>query len=308
MPNRTAKFVSAVVAGFLAGACLTTVSSSAAPAPDDCLSAPKEQTPQGSHWFYRIDRATKRHCWYLGEARAKPSQSATNSSPSSKPTVPKAETAAPRSIADAHAELPLPQTRVEQETSVADAQALPATTANTANMDNSQRANAGGASTQLSVIASRWPQSDLNSSDSPGPGPEPTTATSDQNVQSYSEAAPAPVVAAVPLAAADSSSESQVGSMQMLLLVIAGALALAGITGATVFRFGNIRQIGRREIRSDRRAIWDSVDPHRSSPAAHPRKKLPMRKVDLPRELREADDPNGRIEEMLARLHRRVAN
>jgi hypothetical protein len=33
-----------------------------------------------------------------------------------------------------------------------------------------------------------------------------------------------------------------------------------------------------------------------------------MRRVDIPRELREADDPNDRIAEMLARLSKSAAN
>ena len=36
-------------------------------AADSCLSAPKGATPSGSHWYYRIDRVTKRQCWYLRE-------------------------------------------------------------------------------------------------------------------------------------------------------------------------------------------------------------------------------------------------
>ncbi|HEY5125851.1 MAG TPA: hypothetical protein VIJ35_00885, partial [Bradyrhizobium sp.] len=62
MSNRTAKFLSAILASLLAGAALATMSHSPAHAADDCLSAPKDQTPGGGHWYYRIDRATKRHC------------------------------------------------------------------------------------------------------------------------------------------------------------------------------------------------------------------------------------------------------
>jgi hypothetical protein len=32
---------------------------------DDCLAAPNSAAPQGSHWFYKLDRATKRKCWYV---------------------------------------------------------------------------------------------------------------------------------------------------------------------------------------------------------------------------------------------------
>ena len=32
---------------------------------DDCLKAPNSAAPQGSHWYYRLDRANQRKCWYL---------------------------------------------------------------------------------------------------------------------------------------------------------------------------------------------------------------------------------------------------
>lgn len=69
MPRRTVKFVSALFAGVLAGIPLATISHGATPAADDCLSGPKDQAPHGSHWYYRIDRATKRHCWYLKDEK-----------------------------------------------------------------------------------------------------------------------------------------------------------------------------------------------------------------------------------------------
>jgi hypothetical protein len=304
MQNRTAKFVSAIFASLLASAVLTTISPSAARAAEDCLSGPKNQAPQGGHWYYRIDHATKRHCWYLGEERERLSQTAPpNSSPSTKPMAPKTDAAMQRSISDAHAEL-TPPTRVE-ETSAAAGQRAPATASNTASTENSQLANAWDANTQPSLIASRWPeQSGLVSSASAGP----TTANSGTDVQPDSGAAPPSVVAAVPLAAADSSSESPAGSIRMLLVVIAGALAFAGITGATVFRFGRIRQAGRHKIRGDRRAIWDSADTDHRSPAPYTRGDVSMRRADIHSARREADDASRRIAEMLTQLRRSAAN
>src|SRR5262245_1941813 len=35
-------------------------------AADECLSGPKGTAPAGSHWYYRVERSTGRHCWYLG--------------------------------------------------------------------------------------------------------------------------------------------------------------------------------------------------------------------------------------------------
>jgi hypothetical protein len=35
---------------------------------DTCRASPGPPAPQGEHWYYRVDRATKRHCWYLSTA------------------------------------------------------------------------------------------------------------------------------------------------------------------------------------------------------------------------------------------------
>ena len=306
MSNRTAKFVSAIFASLIAGAALTTVSHGAVPAADDCLAAPKGETPSGGHWYYRIDRATKRHCWYLGEEKERLSRVAPkNSAPLTDPVSPQQETATQPSIADAHAELPLPQARVEQQANASIWPPSPATAANAASAETSQRANAADVNTQRSVVASRWPeQSGVSSSESP----EPTTGYSDVAEQSNSEAAPSPAVAAVTLAAADLSSEKPSGSIRMLLLVIIGALSFAGLIGSAIFRFGSMRQAGRRQIRGDRRAIWDAADTDRPSPTAYPRADVSMRRVDIPLEPREADHPNDRIAEMPAWLSRSAAN
>lgn len=45
---------------------------------DDCLAAPNSPTPPGSHWYYRLDRATQRKCWYV-RALGSPAQQATAS-------------------------------------------------------------------------------------------------------------------------------------------------------------------------------------------------------------------------------------
>jgi len=306
MSNRSAKFVSAIFASLIAGAPFTTVSHGAVPAADDCLSAPKGQTPSGGHWYYRIDRATKRHCWYLGDEKAKLSRVAPSSSaPLADPVLPQQETVTQRSITDAHAELPLPPARVEQQTSLNPGQPNPAAAANAAGVANNQPANAWDVSTQRSVVASRWPeQSGVSSS----AGPEPAAGNSAASEPSNSEAAPSPAPAAVTLAAADLSSEKPSGPIRTLLIVIIGALSFAGLIGSAIFRFGSMRRAGRRQIRGDRRAIWDAADTARPSPTPHPGRKVSTRRVDIPLKPREADDPNDRIAEMLARLSRSAAN
>src|SRR5438876_11099256 len=147
MSNRSVKFVPALLAGVVAGAnlaamtdlraqVLTTAAEAATSqatqaAADSCLTAPKGATPSGSHWYYRIDRVTKRQCWYLREesdtaddkfARAAPPASApapssaaapAPASAAEDPASPQPRAITRRSIADARAEWDSQQPRAE---------------------------------------------------------------------------------------------------------------------------------------------------------------------------------------------------
>jgi hypothetical protein len=73
---------------------------------DDCLAAPNFPAPQGSHWYYRLDWATQRKCWYVralgpsGQQAAGPAALArvtrSQSMPATSEPTPAAETPAPR--------------------------------------------------------------------------------------------------------------------------------------------------------------------------------------------------------------------
>ena len=77
--DRVRKTPSAFIPIALVATLLTSGVGVAAPAEtarvDDCLSAPNSAAPQGSHWYYRLDRATKRKCWYV-RALGQPAQQA----------------------------------------------------------------------------------------------------------------------------------------------------------------------------------------------------------------------------------------
>jgi hypothetical protein len=45
---------------------------------DDCLAQPDSSAPEGSHWYFHIDRATQRKCWYLRSADQQAQQPAAN--------------------------------------------------------------------------------------------------------------------------------------------------------------------------------------------------------------------------------------
>jgi hypothetical protein len=298
MSNRTAKFVSAIFASVLAGACLATLSPGAARA-DDCLSAPKDETPEGSHWYYRIEHGTKRHCWYLRqEGEQQTPAAAPNPSLSATPMPPKTEGATPRSLADAHAELP-PRTSIAPEkNSAAPFAAMPAA--------SESNGVPPAALAPQSVFASRWPET---SSVGAAAGPQPVTTELAANLPSNAAAAPAPVAAAaMPLAAAD-TSQGRPPSLPMLLGVMTGALALAGITAAVVFKLGGARRPSRRRVRPDQ--IWERSDDDGIGRSNHPAPDVVPRRAGFPRDLdqpadADLNDASERIAEFISQLSRRA--
>ncbi len=350
MSQRTAKFVSAIFAGLLATTAFATVSHGAPAETENCLSKPKGPPSAGGHWYYRTDRATKRRCWFIGDAKEGGKEKVARAAPETPaPAVtsasPPDSTSAQPSIANARAELPLPQARVEPVANVFTGQQAAAITGSI-KRENGQRANAGDAGAQPSVVASRWPEvAGIDTPASPGPSAGNSAASAPENsgaaptlseaaptlsgaAPAASNAAPAPLdaapapsdaappaaVATLPLAVADaSSSEKPSGSVQMLLIVILGALALAGLLGSAIFRL-SARRTGRRNIGADRRVNWDSVRRDRPQPADDTRPARSIRehgllpRGSLPREPRAADDADQRIAQMLSRLPRRAAS
>jgi hypothetical protein len=320
MSNRSGKFISAIFASILVGTSFAAGAEDAAKPADDCLSGPKGTTPAGHHWYYRIDRVTKRQCWYSREetdktARAAPQDSAppsqaASSSAATNPVSPQQNRPVPQSIADARAELTFPQMRVEQDTNV-NAEPRIGGMAPAAGPQNSPRATAPEGSAPISFVASRWP--DATDAIDPAGNPRPAAAEPPPaSPQANAILAPRPATTPVALATADALQERQAASMQMLLLVMGGALALAGVTASLVFRFGQA-QATRSDIRGDRRAIWDQVDTKRSSPPLFPDEDMPVWRANVPRDVprdhgppdpRAPDDPERRVTEMLARLAR----
>jgi hypothetical protein len=65
MPRSSAPIILALLVA------ATSAPAGAAPAADTCLAGPNGTAPEGRHWFYRVDRAKHRNCWYLGAQGAK---------------------------------------------------------------------------------------------------------------------------------------------------------------------------------------------------------------------------------------------
>jgi hypothetical protein len=268
MPSRTAKFVSAIFASFLASAPLATVSHSATGTADDCLTGPKGQAPQDAHWYYRIDRSTKRHCWYLADQHTPRSQTAAvNSSASTPPQ--DAEAAMQQSVANAHAELPA-QTRGEPASRTSGV--VPALSADAIRPEDNGNVAAPGTLTpgmlmQRSLVASRWPDP---YSSAPEATPSPARRDPGTGVTSASQNQPASVLAAGQFATADVSSASQLYSLPLQLAALTGVLALAGIIGTAMFKFGRSPRLQPSEISNRRGYVWESTDDDRIVLSHHP--------------------------------------
>ncbi len=331
MPNRTATLVSAAIAGLCAGISLTaSIGAIPARAADECLTAPKSETPGGGHWYYRIEHPSNRHCWHLREEGDAQAQTAPSNSPAAaKQAPPKQDAAMPGSVANARAELTSPQAPLDRNAPVNTGQVPAAATA--ANIDNTPTANAPDTNMLKSVVASRWPDQ-LSASASAAPPPAPVSPPADaqaNNVQANDVQAndvqtsdvqtsdmqanpvpPPPATAApVPLAAADASMAKQSGSATMLLAVMIGALSIAGLAASAIFRFGGKRRRGRDDLRGEVRPIWDLDRDFRRSdrPLPFPASAVRRPNIGVPLELEEADDADAdrdRIEQMLARLAR----
>jgi hypothetical protein len=232
MTKRAAKFASAIAASMLAGAPFATPSQSAPSTAADCLSGPKQPTPQGSHWYYRIDHTAKRQCWYLRAEREKPSQAAAQDpAPSISPAA-SPEKGVPRSVANAHAELPAPlpiEQSVQSDAAASKTSAIsPAVSSDTDG--------------QSSVVASRWP-------DQPAPeaAPQRISRKNDPGLRvSSSQNQPTTALTVGKFATAEAPSDDGIHSAKMMLVALLGATGIAALAGYVTLK--------RRKVRISRQA------------------------------------------------------
>ena len=283
MSNRSVKFAAALAAGLLAGASSTAIAQNAAKtadtkAADSCLSGPKGTAPTGSHWFYHLDRTTKKQCWYLGEAKSRADKAAkaataqqqtapASDASAADATPPQPQPAMRKSVADAHAEV------VSPPATVAPAATTDVSDAGNPAPDASAAATPPEATAPSSPVTARWfdasSMSGSNGTRLAVNAPPPATTQADARPQAAAAAPAAPAAVEAPAEKPSSSST------QMLLIVMVGALALAGLVSALVFRQTRTRSPP-YEIRDEWRAPWDSLSSERAPPIS-PRRERPTR-------------------------------
>ncbi len=265
MPNLPAKFASALVFGVVATAASSTLAQSAPRAADNCLLEPStDALPQGKHWYYRIERGTGRKCWYTRDVDDTSARiEAPSTAPAEKPVPKRADAAPARTIADAHAEIAPPRTRAND----APAPAAAAPSIWQAARQNAPAVAPPPANAGPPPIAPRWPQAEAPAP-AASPQPEASLMAADAtNPDASSNTTDVAAQTVPPTPAVAPSAERNTGSLHQLMLVAVGALALAGLTGSAVYRFG------RRRKRQDwlrERSNWQSLENPRDPPWVDP--------------------------------------
>jgi hypothetical protein len=279
------------------------------------LAAPKTETPKGSHWYYRLEKGTKRKCWYLADAAAKASKAASSTSaPAADPAPPRAPQAAIQpSVANARAEL---ATRPPKTENTSDDATLsetiwpepqPRTDAVVSENDqapNVQPENTGAVSPATApakdwAITSRWPEASLPSTNN-----NPSTAEGETRPQQSGALQAAPVKddkAAASVAAGQFNGISFNGT-PMLLIMFAGVLTIVAIIGRMIVKYAGHQ---RAKTRNQRRDIWAAVSQEGASQAYEAL--LQPRSSQFARVPTEANDPSDEIEKLLQRASKRAA-
>ena len=207
-------------------------------ATDECLAKPGATAPQGSHWYYRINRADGRHCWYLGAEGAKVRARAREAEQQARAPSPKLIPPA----AESPAEPAVAQTTVgETKSVVADASSEPAVTG------------------FPPESGARNPTS-MSSSDVE----KPRAATDAQDEMPLIW----PVLSPAELAVAGPAPQSKM-KWEYVLAVMAGALALAAMLIGAIFNRAAARE--RDQDQAAAREQWQA------SPSVVPRLRIEAR-------------------------------
>jgi hypothetical protein len=253
--------------------------SGSARAADDCLAAPISQPPQGTHWYYRIDGARQRHCWYLGPEGQKVHHAQPEVQPAAISAAPaRTQTAGDRLMASAQVEPPSPPPSPA---------AVAGATAQAGDQEIAQAARPG----TPSIV--QWPDPEQPAATDAASGREAGGASTLQDLKAEDEV--------VRPAAASTANAKTIMPIRVILLV-ASAFAVAGIFQYAIFRTVIAR---RRRIYVERGRAKRSVSlaPERIPPASvtsRPNGHAPVEQID-PRDLEEG------FRQILQAVERRAA-
>jgi hypothetical protein len=268
MMNRTTSFVVGALTCLVAGTSFVTIHLGDAGAADECLAAPKQASAPGQHWYYRIDRATQHHCWYLGDAGKAASRTAkaasahrSTLSDSDREAASDRETVLARS-SNVRAEMPMPQMSRDDGAKAASAAPVASVAADRGNA--AQQSASGVAASEAPAQSDVWRALDaanFKPSTSEPPKPSASAAAStiadatqdtrqdmknDSDSVSAASAAPAaaaafapPPVSVVPPAVVgwQAPAMGKATSLSALFLAAFGALIFVTLAAALAYFF-----------------------------------------------------------------------
>jgi hypothetical protein len=296
MSNRTTAIAFAAITGCISTFGITSASADPASAPsagsaanaaDECLASPKASTPAGAHWYYRVEKGTKRKCWYLGDAGGKtkkaaaeapaPSEAAESDAPppaqiASPPKQEAAKKPMQKSVANARAELTAGTPDEDPSLAETTWPPMPAPSANTDVSNDNQTAAIQPppetTSKQGWNVATRWPEPAASASDQPAAAiPQPAqpapALTAERLATAAATPAPKPTPATTTGAASPqpqqstAAAETEGMSIRILLSILVGVLALAAILGPLLFKYFRPKPREDERTYGQRRPIWD---------------------------------------------------
>jgi hypothetical protein len=267
-------------------------------AADECLRGPNGPSPKGSHWYYRVDRSSGRHCWYLGSEGQKVRSVSERTSQQTRKRVAehsqRTETTAPAPAVRSPAPPAVAETKTvasffSQYWSSLFSGAEPP---QIATAEDPKLAPAPDASRPASPSASTNYAQEQDQTDAQDEMPLvwPVLTAAER------EAATAPAPGSVPRSVPATASVPALKS-QYMVAILAGALAIAGVLMALVYRLGAIRFGRRQQQRQSPR--WDITTqtadrlPLAPPPLTYanpvPRSSAPVRKPVLSRRPAELD-------------------
>jgi hypothetical protein len=257
MTNRAATLILVFSTSMIAGPSIAPILVSTADAADECLTKPKDGARPGQHWYYRLDRSTKRQCWYLREKDDASPQAAAPAPAEKAASLERSNGSLSRPTADAYAAFTSPEGRPAGEAQIPPVTQTPpdarADSRVDARVDEQDRSHDASPAAEQSPVASRWP----DSTGVPSPAIEQPAASS----FAVASATPDPTADAAPAGSemppSPADTPSAAVSLQMLLLAAFGALAFSGLTGGAIY-FARAR---RRPQPDDATSRWPGWSP-----------------------------------------------
>jgi hypothetical protein len=226
----------------------TAAVSGTARAGDDCLAAPNAGAAQGSHWYYRLDRATHRKCWYVGPQGAKVRRAATAT-----PPAPARAPVAPPSAETAAVDMPAlaPAAAVAAAPDAAFSSRWPDRPNATDASANAPAPNAGQSAAPAARVPDRIAARAVTTTAEPAP-----PAAQPQQAESARAVAAPPATAAV--ADQRPSLPAALAGVAVLLAAVGTILVRAGRRAATRSPHW-ARGFDERATRAAGPSLWDEV-------------------------------------------------